>query len=64
MFQMNEEREEIMKNRNAYLFENEDKTGMSSEQIIALQKLVCNKDFDDSKIGSSISGDLPKVKVK
>lgn len=100
MFQMSEERKNVMKNRDAYLLESENKTGMSSEQIIALQKvgekytreymfkmlaerghiidealreieerelendLGWDEDFDDSKIGSSIYDDLPKVKVK
>ena len=49
MFQMSEERKNVMKNRDAYLLESENKTG---------------KDFDDYEIGSSISDDLPKVKVK
>lgn len=39
MFQMSEERKNVMKNRDAYLLESENKTGMSSEQIIALQKV-------------------------
>lgn len=100
MFQMSEERKNVMKNRDAYLLESENKTGMSYEQIIALQKvgeqytreymfkmlaerghiidealreieerefendLGWDEDFDDYEIGSSISDDLPKVKVK